>query len=69
MTVQVNPEMWLARGDALVPATFTITRDGMKLGGNGTGSPQGDPPVSFDLSGVVLSNNFFPPEAARAGHR
>ena len=59
MTVQVNPEMWLARGDALVPATFTITRDGMKLGGNGTASPQDDPPVSFDLSGAVLSNNFF----------
>src|SRR5262249_17435291 len=59
MTVQVNPEMWLARGDALTPVTFTITRDGMKLGGNGTVFPQGDPSVSFDLSGAVLSNNFF----------
>jgi len=59
MTVQVNPEMWLARGDGPTPVTFTITRDGMKLGGNGTAFSQGDPPVSFDLSGAVLSNNFF----------
>jgi len=59
MTVQVNPEMWLARGDALVPVTFTITHDGLKLGGTGTALPQGDPPVSFGLSGAVLSNNFF----------
>jgi hypothetical protein len=59
MTVQVNPEMWLARGDGPTSVTFTITRDGMKLVGNGNASPQGDPPVSFDLSGAVLSNNFF----------
>src|SRR5437899_1697086 len=59
MTVQVNPEMWLARGDGPTPVTFTITRDGMKLVGNGTAFSQGDPPVSFDLSGAVLSNNFF----------
>src|SRR3989449_8468735 len=59
MTVQVNPEMWLASGDASVPATFTVTRDGMHLGGNGTGSPRGGPPVSLDLSRARLSKSFF----------
>src|SRR5712664_1559436 len=57
MTVQVNPEMWIARG-GLTPVTFTIMRDGMKLAGSGTARGDGGVPVSFDLFGAVLSNNF-----------
>ena len=59
MTVGVNPEMWLARSDGQVPVTVTIKRNGMALEGTGTASPSGEPVISFNLFGVVLSNNFF----------
>lgn len=59
MTVQVNPDMWLARSDPSTPITFNIKRMGMALEGTGTATPVGDPPVSFSIFGAVLSNNFF----------